>query len=188
MKSIELDSKTTALILIDLQNGIVAMPTAPYSADQVVSRCAELARVFRTHGATVVYARVDMDNFMKLNVDVPSRDPNTPPPPENASEIVQEAGLKSGDWVITKRHWSAFLGTDLEHRLIERGVRTVVLGGIATNFGVESTARDAAGLAFDVVLVEDAMASRTVEAHRFSVETIFPRLGRVRKANQLCIT
>jgi nicotinamidase-related amidase len=187
MKSIELDGKTSALILIDLQNGIVAMPTVPYSAAQVVSTCAELATRFRAHGATVVYVRVDLANMVKLKVDAPSRDPNAPPPPPIASEIVTEAGLMPVDLVITKRHWSAFSRTDLEQQLIERGVRTVVLGGIATNLGVESTARDAAGLGFDVVFVEDAMASRIVDAHRFAVETIFPRLGRVCKANQLIL-
>ena len=136
----------------------------------------------------VVYVRVDMGNLLKLTVDTPSRDPNAPPPLAIASELVPEAGWKPADLLITKRHWSAFLGTDLEQRLIERNVRTIVLGGITTNFGVESTARDGAGLGFDVIFVEDAMASRSVEAHQFSVETIFPRLGRVRKAYQVNIT
>ncbi|MGO9446613.1 MAG: isochorismatase family protein [Thiobacillaceae bacterium] len=187
MQSIELDWKTSALILIDLQNSVVARKVAPHSAVEVVRRCAELALAFRKHGAAVVYVRVDIANFLKLRVDVPSRDPNAPPPPANASDLVPEAGMNPGDLIVTKRHWSAFLGTDLEHQLIERGIHTVVLGGIATNFGVESTARDAAGLGFDVILVEDAMASLSPEAHRFSVETIFPRLGRVRRASQLRI-
>ena len=163
------------------------MPTEPYAAPDVVSNCAELATVFRSQGASVIFVRVDLANFQKLTVDMPSRDPNAPPLPAIASELVREAGWEPGDLVITKRHWSAFLGTDLEHQLIERGVRTIVLGGISTNYGVESTARDAAGLGFDVVLVEDAMTSRSADAHRFAVETIFPRLGRVRKFDQLKI-
>jgi nicotinamidase-related amidase len=185
MPSIELDPKTTALVLIDLQAGIVARQTAPYPSNDVVSRCADLAARFRRHGAAVVYVRVDLLNFIMLPVDSPLRDPNGPPPPASASELVPEAGRQPGEALITKRHWSAFINTELEARLRERGIRTIVLGGIATNFGVESTARDAAALGFNVVLVEDAMTSFVAEHHRFAVEAIFPRLGRVRRIEQI---
>lgn len=188
MELLELDWQTSALVLIDLQQGIVAAQTAPYPTAQVVSTCAKLATTFRAQGATVIYVRVDLANFRKLRVDAPLRDPNGPPPPASASELVPEAGMTSADLLVTKRHWSAFLATELERHLTERGIRTLVLGGIATNFGIESTARDAAGLGFDVVLVEDAMSSFSAEMHRFSIETIFPRLGRVRKADQLGVS
>jgi nicotinamidase-related amidase len=184
-QSIELDPKSTTLVLIDLQNGIVARQTAPYASREVVSRCAGMAADFRRHGAMVVYVRVDLLNFIMLPVDSPLRDPNGPPPPASASELVPEAGRQPGELLITKRHWSAFINTELEARLRERAIRTIVLGGIATNFGVESTARDAAALGFNVVLVEDAMTSFVAENHRFAVEAIFPRLGRVRTAGQI---
>lgn len=87
--------------------------------------------------------------------------------------------------MITKRFWGAFGGTNLENELRQRGIETVVFGGIATNFGVESTARTAAELGFNVVFLEDAMSSMEAEMHRFAVEKIFPRLGRVRKAEQI---
>ena len=83
---------------------------------------------------------------------------------------------------MTKRCWDAFVGTDLEQTLRDRGIRTIVLAGISTNIGVESTARTAAALGFDVVLVEDACSSMSEEAHRFAITNIFPRLGHVRTA------
>lgn len=81
---------------------------------------------------------------------------------------------------ITKHQWGAFYGTEIDLQLRRRGVRTIVLGGIATNFGVEPTARDAYERGYGLVLVEDAMAGITAEAHTFACEIIFPRLGRVR--------
>jgi nicotinamidase-related amidase len=183
MNSLHLDPKKTALVLIDLQNGIVARTTAPYSSGEVVQEGSRLAQAFRAKGATVVYVRVDMGNFLALPVDEPPRAPAAPAPPAMASELAPDAGFEPGDLLITKRHWGAFAGTELEQALRQRGVGTVVLGGISTNIGVESTARQGAGLGFAFVIVEDACAtSMGEEAHRFAFEKIFPRLARVRKS------
>jgi nicotinamidase-related amidase len=181
MESLRLDPAKTALVLIDLQQGVVAMSTAPYPAADVVRKGSDLARAFRAKGAPVVYVRVDLADFLALPVDTPSRQPGAPPPPPAASELAPEAGFQQGDLLITKRHWGAFAGTDLERLLEARGVDTIVLGGIATNFGVESTARQGTGLGFAFVIVEDACTSRDGDAHRFAFEQIFPRLARVRK-------
>jgi nicotinamidase-related amidase len=110
--------------------------------------------------------------------------PGGPLPPDFA-EFVPEMAPREGDVVITKRNWGAFYGTELELQLRRRGVRTLVLGGISTNFGVESTARDAFERGYDLVLVEDAMAGMSAEAHHFSVTTIFPRFGLVRSTEQV---
>lgn len=186
---LQLDPKKTALVLIDLQKGIVAMPTVPYPAAEVVQRADRLAQAFRAKGATVVYVRVDMANVLQLPVDQPYRDPNAPPPPASASELVPEAGFQSGakskDILITKRHWGAFAGTKLERALKQREIDTVVLAGIATNAGVESTARQGTGLGFAFVIVEDACAARDAEAHRFAFEKTFPRLARVRNTDEV---
>jgi nicotinamidase-related amidase len=186
LDSSHLDPKRTALVLIDLQNGIVSRQTTPYSAAEVVQKGNRLARAFRAAGATVVYIRVDMANVLQLPVDEPMRDPNAPPPPAIASELAPDAGFQDGDLLITKRHWGAFAGTELEQALKQRGIDTVVLGGISTNAGVESTARQGTGLGFAFVIVEDACAtSMGVEAHRFAFEKIFPRLARVRKTDEV---
>lgn len=185
LNSFRLEPRKTALVLIDLQHGIVGMQTAPYPATEVVERSRRMAESFRAHGAPVVYVRVDLADFLQLPVDSPTRDPNAPPPPAIASDLVPEAGFQGGDLVITKRHWGAFAGTELEQQLRQRGVETVVLGGIATNIGVESTARQGTGLGFAFVVVEDACASFDADAHRFAFEKIFPRLARVRKTEEV---
>lgn len=186
MNSLRLDPAKTALVIIDLQKGIVGMPgAAPHSAADVMQRSARLAKHLREKGGTVVYVRVNMSDFLQLPVDTPMRPPNALTPPASASELAPEAGFQDGDILITKRHWGAFAGTPLEQELRKRGVDTVVLTGISTNIGVESTARQGTGLGFAFVIVEDACSARDANDHQHSVEKIFPRLGRVRKADEV---
>ena len=184
MAELQLDPKKTALVLIDLQNGIVGMNPVPHTAAQVVANSKKLAEAFRGQGAPVVYVRVDMNDFMKLPVDQP-HNLGDKPLPAIASEIAPAAGFQPGDILVTKRHWGAFAGTDLEQQLKSRGIDTVVLTGISTNAGVESTARQGTGLGFAFVLVEDACSSQNAEHHRFAFENIFPRLARVRTTDEV---
>ena len=184
MGKLQLDPRKTALVLIDLQNAVVGMNTAPHTAAQVVENSKRLAEAFRAHGAPVVYVRVDLNNILKLPVDQP-HNLGDAPPPAVASEIAPSAGFQPGDILLTKRHWGAFAGTDLEHQLKTRGVDTVVLTGISTNAGVESTARQGTGLGFGFVLVEDACAGQDAEQHRFAFEKTFPRLARVRTTDEV---
>ena len=185
MSSFQLDPAKTALVMIDLQKGIVSVPTVPHSAGQVVQNSSRLAQHFREKGAPVVYVRVNMADVLPLAVDSPPRDPNAPPPPASASELVPESGFQSGDILITKRHWGAFAGTELEQILKERGIDTVVLTGISTNVGVESTARQGTGLGFAFVIVEDACSARDTDDHRYAFQKIFPRLARVKKTEEV---
>jgi nicotinamidase-related amidase len=184
---LQLDPKKTALVLIDLQNAIVGVNPVPHTAAQVVENSRKLAEAFREHGAPVVYARVDLNDFMKLPVDQ-SLNLGDKPLPAAASEIAPSAGFQPGDILVTKRHWGAFAGTDLEQQLKSRGIDTVVLTGISTNAGVESTARQGTGLGFAFVLVEDACSSQNAEHHRFAFENIFPRLTRVRTTDEVLAT
>src|SRR6202040_4046630 len=184
MTELQLDSLKTALVLIDLQNAIVGMSTAPHPAPQVVANSAKLAEAFRGHGAPVVYVRVDLNDFLELPVDQPFN-LGDKPLPGIASEIAPSAGFQPGDILLTKRHWGAFAGTDLERQLKSRGVDTVVLTGISTNAGVESTARQGTGLGFGFVVVEDACAGHDAEQHRFAFEKTFPRLARVRITDEV---
>jgi nicotinamidase-related amidase len=184
MAELQLDPKKAALVLIDLQNSAIGVITAPYAVAQVVANSKKLAEAFRVHGAPVVYVRVDLNDFMKLPVDQP-HNLGDKPLPAAASEITPSAGFQPGDILVTKRHWGAFAGTDLEQQLKTRGVDTVVLTGISTNHGVESTARQGTGLGFAFVLVEDACSSQNAEHHRFAFENIFPRLTRVRSTDEV---
>jgi nicotinamidase-related amidase len=184
MPTLELTPATTALVLIDLQGAIVARELAPHTAADVLSRSAALAARCRAAGVTVVYVRVDLANFRHLPVDQ-AWGPPTAPPPASASEIVPEAGKQAGDLLITKRFWGAFIGTELEAELRKRGIDTVLLGGISTNHGVESTAREGAGLGFHMVIVEDISSSMSADMHRFPFEFVFPRLGRERSVAEV---
>jgi nicotinamidase-related amidase len=184
MVELQLDPQKTALVLIDLQNGIVGMNPVPHTAAQVVENSRKLAESFRALGAPVVYVRVDLNDFMNHPVDQP-HDRGDKLLPAAASEIAASAGFQPGDILITKRHWGAFAGTDLEQQLRSHGVDTVVLTGISTNAGVESTARQGTGLGFAFVLVEDACSSQNAEHHRFAFENIFPRLTRVRSTDEV---
>jgi len=186
MEQPSLDPRTTALVLIDLQRGIVARPVAPHSAAQVLERAGRLASRCREVGSTVVLVRVaygsDGRDRLAPRVDAASWGG---PAPADFSEIVAEIGPREGDIVITKRQWGAFYGTELELQLRRRRIGTLILGGIATNFGVESTARDAYERGYEQVFVEDAMAALTAEAHHFAVTTIFPRIGLVRSTEDV---
>ncbi|MGF6755433.1 isochorismatase family protein [Paraburkholderia sp. GAS42] len=179
-QALSLDPKTTALVLIDLQHGIVGRELAPYPGSQVVENSVRLAEATRAAGGTVVFVRVLLTELLQRLTDAAPQAPNTPPPPAIASELVPEAGVQPGDLVVTKRQWGAFYGTDLELHLRRRGIRTVVMAGIATNFGVESTARAAFDQGYDLVFIEDAMSSMSAEAHKSSTEGVFRVMGRVR--------
>ena len=95
---------------------------------------------------------------------------------------------QEGDVAVLKHHWGAFTGTDLDLQLRRRRVRTIVLAGIATNFGVESIARSAWELSYDVVIVEDVCTSRSTELHRFAVDNIFPQIARVVASDDIDFT
>jgi nicotinamidase-related amidase len=181
-----LDPKQTALVLIDLQGGILGRQTAPHSARDVLARSVRLAERFRSAGGLVVLVRV---SFSPDGGDRLTPPTDEPPPPAVTQpgwdEISPALGRDPKDIVITKRQWGAFYGTQLDLQLRRRGIRTIVIGGIATNFGVESTARDAFERGYGLVFVEDAMAGLSAEAHSFAISTIFPRIGRVRSAEQV---
>ncbi len=180
MPTVTLDPAATALVLIDLQRGVVARPAEPRTAADVVATCARLADALRPRGVLVVHVRV---SFGPGHVLAPPNDVDQPTPldklPGGWDELVPDVRREAADVFVTKHQWGAFHGTDLEVNLRRRGRTTIVLGGIATNIGVESTARDAWERGFRLLLVEDAMATATAAAHEMSVRMIFPRLGHV---------
>ena len=182
--TLALDPRTTALILIDLQHGTLSLPLVPYASADVAARGAQLADAFRRKGATVAYVHVDLAHAVRPVTDTPV-DLSAQSLPVNASEFVPEAGLQAGDIVLLKKFWGAFTRTNLGQQLSDRDIKTIVLLGVATNLGVESTAREAVALGYELVAVEDAMSSFSAELHNFSVNSIFPMLGRVRTTNQV---
>ena len=182
-----LDPKKTALVLIDLQKRIMTMPTAPHSPAEVVKTAATLTERCRKLGIPVVLVNVDFRadglDRLSLPVDSPMVAPAVPQP--DGAALAPELKASAADILVTKHQWGAFYGTSLDLELRRRGVDTILLGGIATNFGVESTARDAWERNYRVVFVEDAMAAMAVEAHTFALSFVFPRIGRVRSSAQV---
>jgi nicotinamidase-related amidase len=186
MKTTSIDRSQTALVVVDLQKGVVGRKTFPHESDIVVKNTAAIADVFRTIGMPVFLVRVafslDGKDALRPIVDMPW--PAQPPPPD-WTDIVPELGPKQGDFVITKHQWGAFHGTELDLQLRRRGITTIVLCGIATNIGVESTARFAFEYGFNQIFVEDAMSALSVEEHAVTISKIFPRLGLVRTTKEL---
>ena len=184
---ITLPAATTALILIDLQKGIVGLPLAPYSAEAVISKGVDLARRFRAAKAPVVLVNVafspDHGDALKAPVDQP------PPTPsggflEGWTELVDGLAEPS-DLRVTKHQWGAFYGTDLDLQLRRRGVTNIVLCGIATSIGVESTARNAFERAYNLTFAADAMTDVSLEAHERALSIIFPRIGEVGSTDEI---
>ena len=177
----------TALVVIDLQRGIVGVPSAPHTGPEVVERASKVAKALRSAGGTVVLVHVvpspDGKDGLKPTTDAPV--PAGRPVPPEWSEIVPEMGPQPGDVVITKRQWGAFYGTDLDLQLRRRGIDTILLCGISTSIGVESTARDAYERGYQQVFIEDAMAAREADEHRHTARTLFPRIGRVRSTQDV---
>jgi nicotinamidase-related amidase len=184
---IQLEAATTALVLIDLQKGIVSRPVTPRSGPEVLRTAVELAGRFRQAGATVVLVNVGFSPDFKDALRQPVDQPPAMPPggyPAGFSELA-EGLAQPGDLRITKRQWGAFHGTELDLQLRRRGIQTIVLGGIATNIGVESTARQAWENGYAVVLAEDATSGMSEEMHEFAVKNIFPRISRIVKAGEI---
>jgi nicotinamidase-related amidase len=169
---VTLDPARSALVLVDLMDRIVALPLEPRKGTEVLVTSQELATAFRSAGAPVVLIRVERPGAAEQ-------------PP--GSGLV--SGLaRDGDVEIVKRTIGGFQGTGLDDRLRELGVSTLVFGGIATNLGLESTARAAGDLGYDLVFVEDAMAAFTAAEHEASVRLDFPRLGSVVRAAELILS
>lgn len=187
MTALTLDPATTALVLIDLQNGIAAMEVHPHKSADVIAKAARLAQRFREVGAPVVLVNVAFPSgpaALRPETDAAMHLPPSVPP--SWSEIVPELGATADDIRVTKRQWGAFYGTDLDLQLRRRGIKTIVLGGVATNIGVESTARDAYEHGYHQVIVEDA-CSATVsrDMHEFAFKYIFPRIARSRSTDEV---
>ena len=186
--AIEIEKSTTALVVIDLQKGIATMGRnlAPYDAGTVIKNAAMLADAFRKNSMPVFLVHVVASEKERLNViaDEQGWSGRGPAPPEFA-DIVAELGPKDSDIVITKKQWGAFYGTDLELRLRRMGIKTIVLCGISTTHGVESTARFAYEYGFQQIFAEDAMTAMSNEMHNATINNVFKRIGRVRKTAEI---
>lgn len=181
-------NKSTALIVIDLQNGVLDPEPVPFGKEQVVARSVSLANAFATAGMPIVLTTTD---FAPGYADAPKGAADAPwalPKdglPAGFATLVPEVDVLSAAVRIVKRQMSAFFGTELDLQLHRRGCDTVVICGVATNMGVEATARAAFDLNYNVVIAADACGSVAPGLHEFAVEKILPRIARVRQADEI---
>ncbi len=169
----------TALVVIDLQKGLVGLPTV-HPVGGVLASAAALTVAFRRRGLPVF--------LVNVTGGAPGRTEQSHSlegMPADWADLVPELGAQPKDLLVTKRTWGAFTNTDLEARLKALGVTQLVLAGVATSMGVESTARHGHELGFNVTLALDAMTDLSLEAHDNSVARIFPRLGETGSAREI---
>jgi len=189
MTETKLDPKKTALVVIDMQKGIASMPRKlePHSSEQVVGNVARLVEGFRKAGSAIVLVHVatsDGKDMLKPMVDVePSW--GTGERPKDWADFIDQAKPSATDIVITKRQWGAFHGTELDLQLRRRGMTTIVLCGISTNIGVETTAREAYQHGYNQVFASDAMTAMSREEHESTQKFIFPRIGLIRTTDEV---
>ncbi len=185
MDELFIDRKKTAIVAIDLQKGIAGRDTKPYSPKEVISNASKIINAFREKGMPVflVHVNPSKETSLKPMADI-SMGANMARPPDFA-DFVPELGLSPGDIIITKHQWGAFYGTDLDMQLKRRKIETIVLCGIATSIGVESTARFAYEYGYNQIFAEDAMSSLTLEEHNSTINNIFRKMGRVRKTSEI---
>jgi len=169
----------SALIVIDLQKGIVGLPTS-HPVGPVIERAAALAAAFRRHGRPVVLV-----NVAGMAPGRTEQAPRTGQFPPDWADLIPELNQQPDDHLVTKRTWGAFTGTGLAEYLKGRGVTQLVIVGVATSIGVESTARQAQEIGFNVTLAIDAMTDLNIDAHDNSVTRIFPRLGETGTASEI---
>ena len=184
MSSVKLEERA-ALVLIDIQKGILALPTA-VPTTEIKARCMRLAEAFHARDLPVVRVRVgwsaDGGDLPRMRAEKPG--PAAPPPAEFA-QFPEDFPAAPGDISIVKRHWGAFTGTELDLQLRRRGVSQIVLAGISTSIGVESTARSAWEHSYNVLFVEDATTDPDAASHEHSFTKIFPRLGEITDTDQV---
>jgi nicotinamidase-related amidase len=162
---------TTALVVVDLQKGIVGLPTV-HPTSEVVKHARDLADAFRRHGLPVVLVNVEGGAPGRAEQTRSTRDF-----PAGWTDLVPELNQQATDHTVTKRTWGAFTNTGLEKHLKDLAVTQVVIAGVSTSVGVESTARHAHEYGFHVTLAVDAMTDMNADAHHNSITRIFPRLG-----------
>jgi nicotinamidase-related amidase len=172
--SIQLEQRP-ALVVIDLQVGILSYPTA-HPKEQIIANSAALAEAFRARDLPVVLVNVDGSAPGRSDRGKATGRVGGRSIPAESTVLVPELNRQPTDITVTKRSFGAFLTTDLDAKLNEAGVTQIVLAGISTTSGVESTARSAFDLGYHVAFVTDAMTD-SLEAHNASVEHQFPKLG-----------
>jgi len=170
--------KNAALVLIDLQNGIV-QTAKERGSTKVVQNAAKLVDAFRQAGLLIVFVNANPYGAKWANARKDGAPSLRSEPSAEWLAISPQLGAQPGDIFITKQTWNAFYDTALDETLQLRGATGIVLAGIATSIGVEGTARAASERGYNITFAKDAMTDMFPEAHENSLKYIFPRIGEV---------
>jgi nicotinamidase-related amidase len=168
-----------ALVVIDMQKGIVALPTV-HPIPGVTQNVAKLCRAFRAHKLPVI--------LVNVTAIAPGRVENSFnfSPPADWADLIPELEQQPSDYTVTKESIGAFYGTALERILRRRHVSQLFFTGVATGSGVEATARQAYDLGYNIVAVTDAMTDLDPAMHQHAVEKVFPRIGERALTAEVC--
>ncbi|MEJ2614964.1 MAG: hydrolase [Ignavibacteriaceae bacterium] len=185
-QELKINIQKTAIVVIDLQKGITAIPSEPHPAEIVIKNSVRIVKAARDKGMPVFLVHVtpspDFKDALKpiseTFFNISKFDPSW-------SEYIPELNIQPTDFLITKHQWGAFYGTELDLQLRRRKIDTIILCGISTNIGVESTARFAYEFGFNQIFASDAMAARSKEEHNYPLKYIFPRLGLIRTTEEI---
>ncbi|MGT2753135.1 isochorismatase family protein [Streptococcus porcinus] len=173
------DINKTALVVIDLQKGILEMPTLPFSTTEIIHNAKQLVHYFRQKKAFIAFVRVQfLDGKDKLKPNAMKQLPGDDQAPD-FSDFADDFEVTNADYIVNKRGFSAFFGTDLDLQLRRRGIENLVLCGISTHAAVDSTARDAYQYAYNQFFITDAMGAATRDMHEFPIKNLFPTMGQV---------
>ncbi len=176
--------ENTALVLIDLQNGVIKLPPADVVND-ILQNVVKLVDAFHIAGLPVIVVNVN-PAYSKFSTSRKDAPPTNKAFFEGDSlDIIPEIKTEPGDIFITKHTWGAFYETPLDEELKKRNITGIVLAGISTSIGVEGTARQASELGYNITFAKDAMTDSAPEAEERSLKYIFPRLGEVGNTNEI---
>ena len=196
--ALTIDNARTALLVMDLENDIVhedgAFKDFGFAAmvkqNDVFGKTARLLDATRRSGVKVIYISI------KFRSGYPERPANCglfeALVGANAlvegtwgAEIHEAVAPQEGEAVVTKRGVSAFFGSDLAPILTTAGIGTLLLSGVATNFVVEGTAREATDRGYNVVIVGDCCASVSQEAHDAALTVVLPFLATISNLDEV---
>ena len=189
IKEIEfIRSERTALVIIDLQMGIVNRELSPFTGSKVVQNARRLINAFNEKGAFVVLVKVSSVDGKDMLKPVTDSKVKSAPLPQGWDSFVPELINVKHAHYISKRQWGAFYGTDLDLQLRRRGIDTIVLCGVSTNIGVDTTAREAFQQGYNQIFSTDAMTASTKEEHDYVCKYIFPRIGQLRTTEEIVLS
>lgn len=175
----------SALVVIDLQNGIVNRNLYPHTSAEVIKNASSLVNEFTEKGGFVVLVRVssiDGKDMVRPNTDLKV---NPIQYPKGWDSLIPEIADNKNAHIVTKRQWGAFYGTDLDLQLRRRGIDTIVLCGVSTSIGVDTTAREAYQYGYNQIFAEDAMTAGSKEEHDYVCKYIFPKIGKLRTSEEV---